>query len=155
MKKPSNARHEGKSNQHCSTSIQHEAPSEVNVLQYRIFVVPLLTFPLREITLRLEDLITIQTHLVPMICQGIHMHRRANHDYLFGPSRFWGMETTLYVVNTNEHRLTMLIDHLERDNAMKKMFWESLYGMHISKSEVDGNCCPLHTCTPIWFQNLG
>ena len=54
------------------------------------------------------------------------MHRNANHEYLFGPSRLGGMEVPSFAVTTNAHRLTMLMDHLERDDATKKLFWASL-----------------------------
>ena len=36
------------------------------------------------------------------------------------------MEVPSFAVTTNEHRLTMLMDHLEQDDATNKLFWASL-----------------------------
>ena len=36
------------------------------------------------------------------------------------------MEVSSFAVTTNENRLTMLMDHLERVDATHKLFWASL-----------------------------
>ena len=61
-----------------------------------------------------------------MIFHGLRIHRKANHAYLSVPFRYGGMDIETFVVSTNFHRWEIILDHLERDNLMQQLFWESL-----------------------------
>ena len=61
-----------------------------------------------------------------MICHCLNMHHRAKHVYLVGPTRYGGMEVATFAVYTDTHRWETLLDHLERNDSTKMLFWASL-----------------------------
>ena len=76
--------------------------------------------------MKLQDMEAIQGPLVPMIFHGLNMYRHSKDAYLFGPTRYGGMEVTTFPVSTNAHRWEMLLDHLEQNDSMKRLFWASV-----------------------------
>ena len=56
-----------------------------------------------------------------MICHGRRFHHNIKETYLYGQSTFGGYKIPALEVSTNEHRWAMLRDHLERDDATKKL----------------------------------
>ena len=61
-------------------------------LAYNTLVHPSITSPIKSNTMNLRYLESIHGPMVPMICHGLMMHCHAKHAYVFGPTRYGGME---------------------------------------------------------------
>ena len=76
-------------------------------------------------TMKLRDMEAIQGALVPIRCHGLSMHLREKHVYIFGPTKYGGMEVANFTVSMNSHCWEILLKHLEQ-NYLKNDSFQNL-----------------------------
>ena len=90
------------------------------------FITPALAFPSRGGTLKYEELASIQKPLGMSTCPLHNVQGNFSLTCLVGPTLLGGLEDPLFAVKKNGHGYTMLMDHLERNDATRKCMWLSM-----------------------------
>ena len=96
------------------------------------FITPSLTFTFRGGTLKYEELMAIHQPIGTSTCYSHNLHRNVMCMCLVGRPLPGGLEEPLFLAKTNEHIYTMLLDHLEREDATCKTIRISLGHAHMA-----------------------